>query len=100
MELELGLGLEHLAEDLARDRGAGALEGVEGELELGECLLHLLVLVGTQHASKHLLRVRVGVGIGVGVRVRARARVRVRVRVRARVRIGARVRVRVCPASP
>ena len=43
--LGLGFGLEHLAEDLARDRGAEALEVVEGELELGECLLHLLVLV-------------------------------------------------------
>ena len=77
----MGFGLEHLAEDLARDRGAEALEVVEGELELRECLLHLLVLVRAQHAGKHLLRVRVGVRVWVGRRVRVMVRVRVRVRV-------------------
>ena len=87
LELELGLGLEHLAEDLARDRGAEALEVVESELELGECLLHLLVLVRAQHAGKHLLRVRVGVRVGVWVG--RRVRVMVRVRVWVRVRVGA-----------
>ena len=70
MGLGLGFGLEHLAEDLARDRGAEALEVVEGELELGECLLHLLVLVRAQHAGKHLLRDWVWVGVGRRVRVR------------------------------
>ena len=36
---------------------------VEGELELGECLLHLLVLMRAQHAGEHLVRVS-GLGLG------------------------------------
>ena len=51
--------LEHLGDDLARDAGAELVEVVEGELQLRERLLHLLVALDVgvaEHPREHLLR--------------------------------------------